>query len=111
MITMKYLTELLEGPTETFDTLGFVYHYRRPENVTKNYAVWQEQNDDSFNADNRKSERALQGTLEYFAAKPDGNLDLLEKAMESFGASWSLSAVQFEPDTNLIHYSWDWSYS
>lgn len=106
---MKYLTQILEGPKDAFDELSYVYHYRRPENVQAPYAVWQEQSDDSFNSDNRRSERAIDGTLEFFTKTPDGKLDELEKALESFGASWSLSAVQFEPDTNLIHYSWDWS--
>lgn len=108
---MKYLTQLLEGPKEAFDELNYCFHYRRPEGFEAPYAVWTESDDDSFNANNKKGERVLNGTLDFFTLKPDSKLDELEAAMEAFEASWGLTAVQFEEETNLIHYSWEWSCS
>ena len=109
MKIMKYLTQLLEGPKEAFEKLNYVYHYRRPENKTAPYAVWTESDDDAFNGDNARGERTLNGTLDFFAKAECDEIDDLEAAMESFGASWALTGVQFEEDTNLIHYSWSWS--
>lgn len=111
---MMLLTQLLEIPFTTFGAIEDVniYHYRKPSTVKAPYAVWQEENDDSFYSDNGKSERSLNGILEYYTTVNNGidpNLDVLEQALIDMGASWSLTGTQYEIDTNLIHYSWDWS--
>lgn len=111
---MMLLTQLLEIPFTTFGEIEDVniYHYRKPSTVKAPYAVWQEENDDSFYSDNGKSERSLNGILDYYTTVNndiDPNLDTLEQALIDMGASWALTATQYEADTNLIHYSWDWS--
>ena len=107
---MKSLTELLSVPISIFEPLGFVYHYFKPAEVEAPYAVWAEINEDSFNADNAKSERQLNGTIDFYSLEEaDSKLDEIEGALASMGATWTLSSVQFEEDTNLIHTSWDWS--
>lgn len=113
---MKLLTELLEIPFDGFKVIEDVnvYHYIKPSSVQAPYAVWQEENDNSFYSDNGKSERSLDGILDYYTPLSNGidsGLDVLEQAMINMGATWQLTAVQFESDTNLIHYSWDWSVS
>ena len=46
------------------------YHYRRPSTVQKEYIVWAEYSEDaSFNADNRKAEQQIHGTIDYFTQK------------------------------------------
>lgn len=111
---MKLLTSLLNVPYQAFKIVEGVdvYHYTAPPTKEAPYAIWQEEADDSFNADNRKTERSLSGILDYYTLNDgmiDGNLDALEDAMQTMGATWQLTAVQYEDSTNLIHFSWDWS--
>ena len=111
---MMLLTQLLEIPFETFGALEDIniYHYFKPSTIKAPYATWQEENDDAFYSDNGKSERSLNGILDYYTEVKDSidsNLDVLEQALIDMGASWQLTAVQYEIETNLIHYSWDWS--
>lgn len=109
---MKSLTELLSEPISIFGSLEFVYHYFKPAEVEAPYAVWAEINEESFNSDNAKSERQLNGTIDFYSLEEaDSKLDDIEQALASMGATWTLSSVQFEEDTNLIHTSWDWSVS
>ena len=111
---MMLLTQLLDIPFTTFGEIEDIniYHYIKPSEVKAPYAVWQEESDASFNADNIKCERSLNGILDYYTTVNRGldpNLDTLEQALIDMGASWILTTVQYEVDTNLIHYSWDWS--
>lgn len=109
---MKSLTSLIQAPLDEFKKLDFVYHFLKPEEVQAPYAVWQEQSESNFHADNSKAERCLEGTIDYFTQEEsDSNLDAIEAALDSFGATWSLVSVQFESETYLIHYSWEWSCS
>ena len=108
---MKLLTSLLDLPYQIFKDLEDVdvYHYTKPTEKEAPYAVWMENGDESFNSDNQKSERVLEGTLDYYTLNDlDPALDALESAMLEMGAAWQLSSVQFEDETNLIHYTWDW---
>ena len=107
---MTYLTTLLSKPKEAFKNLNYVHHYTKPSGVSAGYAIWKEDNEERFEADNRKAERALNGTLDYYTLHDfDPNLDSLELALESMGATWALVSTFYEDETHLIHYSWDWS--
>lgn len=109
---MKYLTQLLDLPYQIFKTIEGVdvYHYEKPAAKQAPYAIWKEEGDESFNSDNQKSERGLQGILDYYTLDDmDPALDELEKAMEKMGASWQLTSSQIEENTHLKHYSWDWT--
>lgn len=109
---MKLLTSLLDLPYQIFKDLEDVdvYHVRKPADKETPYAVWIESGDASFNSDNQRSERVLEGTLDFYTLEDlDPALDLLEEAMCKMGASWQLVAVQDEPETNLIHYTWEWT--
>ena len=109
---MKLLTKLLEAPIEAFKDLNYVFHYHKPAEVQAPYAVWMEQNEESLFTDNGKGERSLSGTLDFYTqTEGDAKLDDLETALQTMGASWYLSSVQYEEDTLLIHFSWDWSVS
>lgn len=107
---MKLLSELIAKPITAFTDLDYVYHYFKPASKTAPYAVWMEQNEDSFHGDNEKAERCLEGVMEFYTQTPqDPKLDEIEAALQSMSGSWSLTAVQYEEDTALIHFSWDWS--
>ena len=82
-------------------------HYFRP--VTSFPAViWAESGEaESFHADNRKSCQTIQGTVDlYTKTEFDPLLDDVQTALE--GVAWYLSSVQYEDETNAIHYEWTW---
>lgn len=92
-----------------------VYHYWR-SNITPPFCVWAEDGEDSaFDADNEKGEQAISGYVDYYTkTEYDPTIDLIQDALRditgvAFG--WRLESVQYEEDTNLIHYSWTWSVS
>lgn len=107
---MKMLSDLLSKPITAFKDLDYVFHYFKPASVQAPYAVWIEQNDSDFHSDNSKAERCLEAIIDFYTKdEADVRIDAIETALQSMGASWSLSAVQYEEDTALIHFSWDWS--
>lgn len=107
---MMYLTSMMAKPLSGFGELDFCYHYTKGASTVVPYAVWQERGESDFHSDNSKSERALEGVIDYFTLNEcDTNADSIESALVHMGASWSLSSVAFEDETNLIHLHWDWS--
>lgn len=109
---MKSLTQLIAIPKSEFSKLSYCYHYLAPASQTAPYAVWQEQDETSFNADNKKGERSLEGVIDFYTLKEsDAKLDEIENALVAMGAAWQLTSVMYESETNLIHFSWDWSVS
>lgn len=86
-----------------------VYHYWR-FGADAPYCIWQEDGDIGFEGDNHKAEQAITGTVDYFTlVEYDGNFDAIQIALNGVeNLSWSLESVQFEEDTNLIHYEWRW---
>lgn len=90
---------------------GIVFHYFRPQGMTA-FLVWQEDGEDaSFSADNLKGEQSIHGTTDYFTKiEYDPVIDTIQSIHQSlFGANWSISSVQYEDETKLIHYEWQWT--
>lgn len=86
------------------------YHYFRP-NDTYPALVWQEDGEEtSFHAGNHKAEQAIHGTADYYTqVEYDPAVDAIQDALEGIMAGWSLASVQYEEDTKLIHYEWEWT--
>ena len=106
--TLKKFGETLYGLSVS------VYHYTRPKTATTGYLVWQEEGGtNSFHADNSKAEHAVSGSLDYYTkVEFDAAVDEIQKTLtEVEGCSWELADVQFEEETGLIHYTWDWEIS
>ena len=83
------------------------FHYWHPAGTAAPYLVWQEDGDSNLWAGNGAAERAITGTVDYFTkTEYDPALDLITAALESVGASWYLESVQYEDETQLIHYEW-----
>lgn len=85
------------------------YHYYRP--VQKFPAIiWAETGEEnSFHSDNSKSEQRIIGTVDCFTRTEfDGLLDDIQSAFNALGLTWKLTTVQYETETKLIHYTWDW---
>ena len=107
---MKYLTQLLQIPKDELKKLSYCYHYNKPSSVKAPYAIWQENAEQSFHSDNTKSERSLEGVIDFYTLnESDPKLDEIEAALVNMKAAWTLSSVDYEDETQLIHFSWEWS--
>lgn len=87
-----------------------VYHFLRPQ-LEPPYCVWQEDGEDgSLWLSNHQAEQVLTGTIDYFTQDEyDGVSDEIQTALNSIeNCGWSLNSVQYEEDTELIHYEWLW---
>lgn len=85
-----------------------VYHYWHPR-LNAPYCIWAEDGEgDSLHTDNHKTEQVITGTVDYFTRTDfDETVDLIQSALNSLeNCGWMLNSVQFEDDTNLIHYEW-----
>ncbi len=83
-----------------------VHYYRRPTAFP--FLIWQESGEgDSFHGDNRKGEQMITVTVDVFTQTEfDPLLDEVQATLEELGVPWYLNSVQYEDDTNLIHYEW-----
>ena len=87
-----------------------VYHYWRT-NLKPPYLLWAEDAEESsFNANTAKAEQQIHGTADYFTKLEfDPVIDAIQDALENVThAGWRLSSAQYEEETGLIHYTWDW---
>ena len=74
------------------------------------FLVWAEAGEgDDFEADNRKAERVIEGNVHCFSQQEyDPLFDAVEALLNEKAGSWTLESVQYEEETNLIHYAWRW---
>lgn len=103
------LTKIRDALT-SIDGLA-VYHYWHPR-LQAPYLIWAEENEgDSLWTSNHKKEQVIEGTIDYFTKTDlDPMVDVIQnKLNEIENLGWTLSMVQYEDETNLIHFSWDWS--
>lgn len=91
-----------------------VYHYTRPQ-LQAPFCVWAEDGENTpFDADNGKQEQSIGGYVDYYTKTEydpalDAVQDVLAGLAEEMPFGWRLDSVQFEDETNLIHYQWVWS--
>lgn len=95
---------LLAGVTES------CYHYHRPQ-MSAPYILWAEDSEDTgFSGDNRKSEQRIHGVAHYYTpTEYDSTVDDIQDALnDADRVSFQLTDVQYEEETELIHFTWDW---
>lgn len=86
------------------------YHFRRPAGGAKSgYIVFAETGESSdVWTNNVKAEQAIDVAVDYFTLKEmDPIVDAIQQALNSIRCGWRLEAVQYEEETNLIHYTWE----
>jgi hypothetical protein len=109
---MKSIQNLLSNFYTQLNTIEDLtcYHYERAEDYSLPYGVWAEQGEsDSFHADNGKKEQVIEGSLDYFTETEfDPIIDEIQSVLNDMCSSWTLDSVQYEDNTKLIHYSWNW---
>ena len=89
---------------------GDCYHYFRPQ-LDPPFAVWAEDGEDnSLNADNKKAEQEIHGTTDYYTkTEYDPVVDVIQEyfnGLDHFG--WRLLNVNYDDETNTIHFEWEW---
>ncbi len=85
-----------------------VYHFEALKKKDK-YIVWAEDGEgNSEHADNKKNQ-VIQGTIDYFT-KDDADpvVEEIQEALELYEISYKLNSVQYEDETEYIHYEWIW---
>lgn len=110
---MKSIHSIIAPVGEALVTaLGsIVYHYWRPRLIPP-YCVWAEDGEDGdLDADGKKSEQSIAGYVDYYTlTEKDPAVDSIQEALNSIDGAfvWRLDSVQYEDETNLIHYQWIW---
>lgn len=109
---MKSLTQILNEVKQKLNSIegATFYHYRRPAKVKAEYGVWAEDGEqDPFNADNKKQKQQIHGTIDFYTLIENNPvIDDIQSALEELSAgAWALNSVQYEDETNLIHFEWD----
>lgn len=88
-----------------------IYHYEKAEDASTPYGVWAETGEgNSDRKNNHKTEQTIEGYIDYFTFEEfDTLIDAIQGALNGLeGCSWSLERAQYEDNTKLIHYRWDW---
>lgn len=109
---MKSLQAKLKDLRDVLNTTGVtVYHYGRPKNITAPWIVWSEDGETtSFDGDNHKGEQQIHGTIDCFTqTEYDPLLDSIQEALNTADVGWKLVSVQYEDETKLIHYEWEFN--
>lgn len=107
---MKSLNNILRDVQAALRTVTEnCYHYRRPLRPKKNYIVWAEDSEaESFDSGNRKAEQQIHGTIDYYTLTEfDAAVDQIQEALNAAGIGFRINSVQYEDETNLIHYEWE----
>ena len=86
-----------------------VSHYKAFKKPDK-YIVWAEDSEgSSVEGDNRKINQSIQGTIDYFTKEDmDPKVDEIQNALINAEISFYLNSVQYEEETQYIHYEWIW---
>lgn len=86
---------------------GQVSHLERMQ--SERYFVWQEDGGNDLNADGGHAERAVTGFTDLFTnVEFDPWAEALGDSFDALGISWELRDIQYEEETGITHYTWDW---
>lgn len=101
---MRWYETIIAAHTAVTDQVS---HLERME--SKRYFVWQEDGRNDLEADGLHAEGAVTGSTDLFTTiEFDPWAEEFEKSMDRLGIAWELADVQYEEDTKIIHYTWDW---
>lgn len=86
-----------------------VYHYHA-DTKNKRYIVWAEEAEaNSLYGNDKKDAQVISGSIDlYTNIEFDELIDNLQKALRAADVTFVLNSVQYEDETELIHYEWTW---
>ena len=98
---LEKVKEALLTVTENCD------HYEAVDE-TDRYIVWAEDGDSAaLLSDNYVAGQTVEGTIDYFTKDEDDvNISAIPLALNRARIWWSLNSVQYEDETEFIHYEW-----
>lgn len=103
------LNDKLKRLADGLSTLGCPVHHYHRSRLEPPCIVWAEEGAYAQHADNCVAEQSPRGTLDYFAHDEfDPMVDSIQDKLQELGIAWGLNSVQYEEDTDLIHYEWVW---
>lgn len=107
---MQKLTEKLMTMASVLKNVHTdVYHY---DALTRSerYIVWQEETEaESLFGNDKHDEQTIQGTIDlYSKTEFDPLIDSIQEALTAADISFALNLVEYEDETELIHYEWTW---
>lgn len=108
MRSLNNRLKALRDALKVIDATLPVYHYRKPQGVRR-FVCWQELNEaETLDGNNKKGEQGIEGAIDLFTAEEyDSAVDAIQNALDGLDSvSWRINSVQYEDDTNLIHYEW-----
>lgn len=84
-----------------------IYHYFHPK-MNPPYLLWAEIGEaDSLHTDDTKSEQSISIDVDYYTKTEfDSHIDEIQNAFNEYRFAWDLASVDFETETELIHYNW-----
>ena len=85
------------------------FHYWRPVKDVP-CLMWAENGEaESFEANNHKQEQTISGTCDFYTKTEfDPLIAAVQEALDEMELAWALNSVQYEDDTQMIHYEWTW---
>lgn len=84
------------------------YHYWRKVSK-KRYIIWAEDREEnSLNLDNKKAIQQVTGTIDLFTqTEYDPIADEIQEGLNELEIGWTLLDVNYEEETKLIHWEWE----
>lgn len=84
------------------------YHYWRQVSK-KRYIIWAEDGEEnSLNLDNKKAIQQVTGTIDLFTqTEYDPIADEIQEGLNELEIGWTLLDVNYEEETKLIHWEWE----
>ena len=101
--TLQYFSEVITSATSR------AWHYHKPEREAFPYAIWTEfAEENSLHASNVKKIQPIGILLDYFTQTEfDETIDTIQETLNSADrVAFELTDIQYEEESNVIHYSW-----
>lgn len=101
---MRWFEKIIAAHTAVTDAVS---HFERPK--SERYFVWQADGNKDLTADDTHAEKAVTGSTDLFTKiEFDPWAEAIGESFSSYGIAWTLADVQFEEDTGIIHFTWEW---
>lgn len=101
---LSCLKQVMDACLSVTNNVG---HYEAMDKTDK-YCVWAEDGEySSLEADDYKAGQMVEGTIDYFTKdEDDPNIEAFQEAFNAARIGWNLNSVQYEDETQFIHYEW-----